>query len=74
MRVAIGQVSHETNTFCTGLTTIDDFKERTWLYGQDIIDTNRGVRSYFGGMIDAAERMGVELVNRYLDSKRRSLM
>lgn len=68
MRIAIGQVSHETNTFCAGLTTIDDFKERAWLYGQEIIDANRDVRSYIGGMIDAAERMGIELIPTFAAS------
>jgi microcystin degradation protein MlrC len=62
MRIAIGQVSHETNTFCQGLTTIDDFKRREWRHGSDIIAAHRGVRDDLGGMLDAAERLGVEVI------------
>lgn len=68
MRVAIGGVSHETNTFCRGETTIDGFKERAWAVGQQMIDDNRGVRSYIGGIIDAADRLGIELAPTFFAS------
>lgn len=61
MRFAIGQVAHETNTFCQGTTSIADFQAREWLHGQALIERHRGVRDYVGGMIAAAERLGVEL-------------
>ncbi len=68
MRVAIGGVSHETNTFCRGTTTIDAFKERAWAVGPQIIENNRGVHNYIGGIIDAAERLGIELAPTFYAS------
>jgi microcystin degradation protein MlrC len=61
MRIAIGGISHETNTFCNP-TPITDFAR---LEGETILAANRGVRSYLGGMIDAAERVGATVVPTY---------
>jgi len=58
-RIAIGEISHETNTFCPP-TTLAMFKERHWDHGVEIIKRERGTRTYLGGMIDlkASERSG----------------
>ncbi|MEM8924106.1 MAG: M81 family metallopeptidase [Actinomycetota bacterium] len=61
MRVAMGGIEHETNTYATatlGPTTIDRF---TTLRG-DEFDRMAGTRTTLGGFIDAAERIGCELV------------
>jgi microcystin degradation protein MlrC len=58
-RVAIGGISHETNTYCKENTGLGDF--RIWR-GEEIVARHRGVRSYLGGMIAAAEELGAELV------------
>lgn len=68
MRVAVGGISHETNTFCQGESELDRFRERSWAEGQEIIDNNRNVRSYIGGIIDAAERLGIELAPTFFAS------
>jgi len=62
MRIAIGQFAHETNTFCPGTTGLDAFASRYWREGDAILAGHRGVRDDLGGMIDAGERLGVELV------------
>jgi len=63
VRIAIGEFAHETNTFCPGVTGIEDFKLRNWSVGSEIFRRYRGVRNDLGGMIDAAERIGgIELV------------
>ncbi|MDQ3655418.1 MAG: M81 family metallopeptidase [Chloroflexota bacterium] len=62
MRFAIGEFAHETNTFCPGFTELDAFKARSWSEGGDLIDRHRGVRNDLGGMIEAGERLGIELV------------
>lgn len=62
MRFAIGQISHETCTFCAGPTTVADFQAHNWCEGDEIIRRHRGVRSYLGGMIDGAAGRGIELV------------
>ena len=60
MRFAIGEFSHETNTFCPGVTDLSAFKA-DWSELDEIFTHNRGVRTDLGGMIDAAERLGIEL-------------
>jgi len=59
-RIAIGEISHETNTFCPP-TTLQMFKERLWYHGDEIMQRLRGTRTYLGGMIEAADRLGVAL-------------
>jgi microcystin degradation protein MlrC len=66
MRIAIGGISHETNTFCAAKTEFADFERSGMLRGQAIVDTFRGVRSDPGGMIDAAERLGIEVAPTFL--------
>ena len=62
MRFAIGEFAHETNTFCPGFTELDAFQSSCWHEGDEIFSRKRGVRNDVGGMIDAEERLGVELV------------
>lgn len=53
--MAIGGLLHETNTFCPGETTFDDFAARSLLYGEDMIQAARDTSSAPGGVIAAAE-------------------
>lgn len=62
MRIAIGGISHETNTYadaCFGLTELDAF---AIFRGDKILRANEGTRSFVGGMLDAAQRLGAEVV------------
>jgi microcystin degradation protein MlrC len=61
MRIAIGEFSLETNTFRAGTTPVEAF-QRYWEHGDEIIQGHRGVRDSLGGMIDAAERLGIEVI------------
>ena len=61
MRIAIGQVAHETNTFCSGPTSAADFQAWEWALGDEIIQRHSGVRDYLGGMIAGARERGVEV-------------
>ncbi|HUV55115.1 MAG TPA: M81 family metallopeptidase, partial [Candidatus Krumholzibacteriaceae bacterium] len=58
-RIVIGGMSHETNTFSTVKTTLEDFRPS---YGDDIVETLKGTRSGIGGYIDVLEREGFEYV------------
>ncbi len=58
-RVVIGMMSHETNTFSTVKTTLNDFKP---MYGQDIIETLHGTRSGIGGYLDVLDRENIEYI------------
>lgn len=62
-RVAVGGIIHETNTYCKDLTRLEEFRQSR---GAEIIAANRGVRSYVGGMIDAAEELGATLIPTFL--------
>ena len=58
MRIAIGGIVHETNTYCQGFTPYGDF----YTYrGEEMLRT-RGQQSDLGGAVDACERLGVEIV------------
>ena len=59
MRVAIGMMSHETNTFSTVKTTLKDFNP---LYGNELIRNFKGTRSGIGGFIDVLEEENVEII------------
>src|SRR5207248_2494439 len=62
MRVAVGGITHETNTFAvesTGMTAIDEF---VIVRGQEILEREHGVRTYVGGMLAAAAEIGAEVV------------
>ncbi len=59
MRIAIGEVMHETNTFRPGITGIDAFQALQWEHGEEIRENHTGVRDSLGGMLTAGERLGV---------------
>ncbi|NOU89364.1 MlrC domain protein [Paenibacillus sp. LMG 31460] len=62
MKIAIGEVWHETNTFSSVETTVELFKQLAWERGETILSNHRGVRDYLGGMINRAEALGIEVV------------
>jgi len=53
MRIAIGSIIHESNTFSTLFTDIDAFKRKQYLKGSDVISAHRGTRSELGGFLSA---------------------
>ena len=62
MRVFLAMMSHETNTFSNVPTDRAQFEARHLHYGGEIVETFRGTGTCLGGMIEAAERLGVRLV------------
>ena len=68
MRIAIGQLSHETNTMFGPPTPVEEFQRQEWTHGPAIVERNRGVRTYLGGMIDAGAERGIELVPTFATS------
>ncbi len=57
-RLAMGGISHETNTFALP-TALGDFRVQV---GEDLVRANTGVRSYLGGMLDAAHGHGATVL------------
>lgn len=63
MKILLGGISHETNTYCRGTTPIDAF--RHWR-GEEIVETFAGTGSDPGGVLHAAGEHGCEVVPTYL--------
>lgn len=61
-RIAIGEIAHETNTFCAEPTTTGPFKAYQWLLGEEIVRAHGGNRSYVGGMLAEADALGMTAV------------
>jgi microcystin degradation protein MlrC len=61
LRVAIGGISHETNTFSPEPTTLDAFRRRSFLAGDALLKQSRGVRNALGGIVDEAAASGLTL-------------
>lgn len=61
-RIVVGGVWHETNTFATGRTRLEDFKAYQFAEGGEILARYRGVRNEVGGIIDGAGAHDLELV------------
>jgi microcystin degradation protein MlrC len=66
MRIAVGGILHETNTFADGLTELSAFVTPGafpgLLTGPEVLTTLRGSRMCVGGYIGAAEQLNLELV------------
>jgi len=60
MKILIGGVVHETNTFANVKTDVAAFKQWEWSRGEEVMQ-NRGVRNYIGGMIAQAEKLSIEI-------------
>ncbi|MCY4413004.1 MAG: M81 family metallopeptidase [Caldilineaceae bacterium] len=62
MRVATGGLSHESSTFTPVPTTIESYRERFLLEGDDILNTFAGTNTPIGGFIEGAQAHDFELV------------
>jgi microcystin degradation protein MlrC len=61
MRVAIGGIVHETHTFSNVPATLESFRARHFLLGEDLF-TFAGTKTSLGGVIKAAQEEGLELI------------
>jgi len=64
-RIVFGGMSHETNTFSTVKTTLEDFRP---VYGDEITEKYKGTRTSIGGYIDVLEREGFEYLQTIMAS------
>jgi microcystin degradation protein MlrC len=62
MKIAVGQIAHETNTFSSEITTLDHFESWELLYGEEIIKNHRNVRDYLGGIIDRSIELNLNVI------------
>jgi|LSQX01.2.fsa_nt_gb microcystin degradation protein MlrC len=62
MKIAVGGIFHETNTFSNMRTTRKEFEIHALAMGQEIIEQYQGTRGSLGGVIDAAKEYRLDLV------------
>ena len=62
MKIIFGILGNETNTFSSDIGTFERWAPNGWTTGPEVISRYRGSPEYAGGMIQAAEEDGVELV------------
>jgi microcystin degradation protein MlrC len=62
MKVIAARICHESHAFSVLPTTLTDFANQELLVGEQILVQRRGTRSEMGGIIDAAQRLGWDLV------------
>ena len=62
MRIAVGCIGHETNTFSPVVTTLDNFKKGSYHSGDEIITAFRGTRTITGGFLDVTEQLNLQPV------------
>jgi len=62
MRIAVGCIGHETNTFSPVTTTINNFKKGSYHRGDEIIDAFRETRTITGGFLDVAGQLNLQPV------------
>lgn len=61
MRVAVGGLMHETNTYARAATTLADFRAYQFAVGAEIFSF-RGTRTELGGFLDGCEELAWEVV------------
>lgn len=62
MKIIFGILGNETNTFSSDIGTFERWAPNGWTTGPEVISRYRGSPEYAGGMIQAAEEEGVELI------------
>ena len=61
-RIALGGIVHETHSFAEIPTTLADFENQGLYKGDAIIEVMSGTRSGLGGMIEGAQKYGLQLL------------
>lgn len=61
-KVALAGLSREGNSFGGGVGTVEDFRQNTWLEGEEILTVVGQQRDSIAGAMQVAEERGIELV------------
>lgn len=65
MKVIVGGLSHETNTYATALWGTTELSAFTQSAGADMLEKHRTARTCVGGMLAAASELSIEIVPTY---------
>jgi microcystin degradation protein MlrC len=61
-RILLGEFKHETNTFCSKKTGLEDFRSRSLKTGQEIVTFFSGTRVEVGGFLDACKASRLDVL------------
>lgn len=61
-RVAVAGFLHESNTFLSRPTTVEDFRSTSWTEGAAVVETWKGANHELGGIVDGCDAEGLALV------------
>jgi len=61
-RFAIGMFMQESNTFCPEMSGLQNFENDVLLFGDAVLPAAKKSLSYLGGILSAADSLGVEVV------------
>ena len=59
-RIALLGIYHESNTFISRKTTLEDFRNGHWFFGDAITKEYRHAHHEIGGMLEVLENAGIE--------------
>ncbi len=62
MRILIGGILHESNSFAESYTTVREYRVRELVYGDEVLRWGENTRTALGGCIDAAREVDLELL------------
>jgi microcystin degradation protein MlrC len=68
VRIGIAGVSHESNSFSSQPATLERFRERSWLRGDEIVARHRDAHSTLAGYLQGAEDYGYTAVPLFVAS------
>jgi len=68
MRIGIIAMNHESNTFISTPTTLDDFRRESLLTGDAIVERWESAAHEIGGFLAGVRRAGAELVPNWCRS------
>lgn len=69
-RLAVGMISHETNSFSAVPTTLESFANQRYglREGQQIVESMRGTKTGIGGFLEVADEQGWEMIGTFMGS------
>ena len=62
MRIALGMIIHESNTFFSQPMTMEKFAEKDLHYGSEIVTHWTGTCNEMGGFLEGAKKYGFDIV------------
>ena len=62
MKIIIGQIMHESNSFSPLITKLEDFKNNHLLFGNEVLNYHQGKKTEIGGMLEIINNQKFEII------------